>query len=288
MPVKIAVASGKGGTGKTTVSVNLFNWVKANWSQKVQLVDCDVEEPNDHIFLPEYNFFKSIEIAQSIPKIDTNNCTFCRNCVDWCVFNAIVVIPPLGFAEINQSLCHSCGACLMACQKNAINEFPVTIGYANFYTSDDQSSFIEGRLKIGSAMQTMLIRELKKQKDSTADIIIFDSPPGTSCPVVESVAGVDYIILVGEPTPFGLYDLELTVALLRQIKIDFGVVINKSGIGNQDIYDFLKKEKIFLLGEIPFSKEYASDYSMGKLSNSNKLIVNQYNIIGNKLKSKFL
>ena len=284
MSFKIAIASGKGGTGKTTVSVNLFKWIIQHWTEKVQLVDCDVEEPNDHIFLPEYLISKEQEITQLIPKIDLNNCTFCRKCVEWCEFNAIVVIPPAQFAEVNNSLCHSCGACLIACEDNAMIEYPHSIGKANFYTNKSSLGLLEGELKISSSMQTMLIGELKKLANPEAEVIIFDSPPGTSCPVVESVANSDFVILVTEPTPFGLHDLKLTVELIKELKIDFGVIVNKAGLGTDNIYDYLKKEKIELLGKIPFSKEYASKYARGKLSTSNEIFNEQYNLIGEVLK----
>lgn len=286
MPFKIAVASGKGGTGKTTISVNLFKWINANLTERVQLLDCDVEEPNDHIFLPEYIRFSEKEITQLIPRIDTNNCTFCRKCVEWCEFNAIVVIPPAQFAEINSSLCHSCGACLEACNDNAIVEIPNPIGKVTEYKNANNSSLLEGELKIGSAMQTRLIGELKQHLDKNSEIVIFDAPPGTSCPVVETVSDVDYVILVTEPTPFGLHDLKLMVDLNRELKVDFGVIVNKSGLGSDDVYDYLKNENIELLGEIPFSKEYASFYARGNIFNKNEVFASQYNSIGSKLRNK--
>lgn len=286
MPFKIAVASGKGGTGKTTVSVNLFKWINAHLTEKVQLVDCDVEEPNDHIFLSEYIRFSEKEITQLIPKIDPNKCTFCRKCVEWCEFNAIVVIPPAQFAEINNSLCHSCGACLEACNDDAIVEYPNPIGKATEYKDSNNGSLLEGELKIGSAMQTRLIGELKQHINQNLEIVIFDAPPGTSCPVVETVSDVDYIILVTEPTPFGLHDLKLMVDLNRELKIDFGVIVNKSGLGSDDVYDYLKNENIELLGKIPFSKEYASLYARGNIINQNEFFASQYNSIGSKLRNK--
>ncbi len=286
MPFKIAIASGKGGTGKTTVSVNLFKWIIQHWTEKVQLVDCDVEEPNDHIFLPEYLLSHQQEITQLIPKIDLNNCTFCRKCVEWCEFNAIVVIPPVQFAEVNNSLCHSCGACIIACEDNAMPEFPYPIGKANFYKNENGSVLLEGELKIGSSMQTMLIGEIKKLSNPNAEVVLFDSPPGTSCPVVESVADTDYVILVTEPTPFGLHDLKLTVDLIRELKIDFGVIVNKSGLGTKDVYEYLEKEDIPLLGKIPFNREYASNYAKGDFSTNNDVFINQYNSIGEALKER--
>jgi len=265
MAYKIAIASGKGGTGKTTVSLNLYHFIQHNVCENVQLIDCDVEEPNDAIFFPEAAVSNEEEIFQMIPKIDTDKCTFCRKCVDYCEYNAIVVIPPVQFAEVNASLCHSCGACSIACEFGAITEYPESIGKVSFYNTGIGIGLAEGKLKIGSAMQTLLIKELKKRVSEEADFIIFDAPPGTSCPVVETVADVDYVVLVTEPTPFGVHDLKLMIDLLRDIKKPFGVVVNKAGLGNDEVYEFLDQENIELLGEIPFSQEYASQYAKGEL-----------------------
>ncbi len=268
MPYKIAIASGKGGTGKTTLSVNLMTLLNETQNNKVELIDCDVEEPNDLIFFGKAEKKSELEINQLIPIIDKDNCTFCRSCVEYCEFNAIVVIPPVKFAEVNKSLCHSCGACLVACKQNAISEVHDPIGIVNSFISDNGQSIKEGRLKIGSAMQTMLIKELKKNIEPDNDIIVFDAPPGTSCPVVETVSDANYVILVTEPTLFGFHDLKLMVNLLKDLKLSFGVVVNKAGIGDQKVYNYLETEGIELLGEIPFSKEYASLYASGDILNT--------------------
>ena len=265
MSYKIAIASGKGGTGKTTVSVNLYHFIYTTFCRNIQLVDCDVEEPNDALFFSGAKLTSSTTINQLIPKIDVDKCTFCRKCVDYCEYNAIVVIPPVNFAEVNSSLCHSCGACLVACEFDVITEKPEPIGQASFYDTGIGNGLVEGRLKIGSAMQTLLIKEVKKLVSNSDGITIYDAPPGTSCPVVETVSDADYVILVTEPTPFGLHDLKLTVELLKDIKKPFGVIVNKSGLGNADVYSFLEKESIELLGEIPFDKAYASQYAKGEL-----------------------
>ncbi len=265
MSYKIAIASGKGGTGKTTVSVNLFHFFRKNLDKLVRLVDCDVEEPNDAIFFHKADKTEEIEVSQLIPEINKEKCTYCRKCVEYCEFNAIVVIPPVKFAEVNASLCHSCGACLVACQDNAIRENPLPIGKVTFYDIHGDKELAEGKLKIGSAMQTMLIRELKKQISNESEIIIYDAPPGTSCPVVETVNDADYVILVSEPTPFGLYDLKLMTELMAEIEKPFGIIINKAGLGNTEIYKYLEREGIELLGEIPFSQEYAAGYANGNL-----------------------
>jgi MinD superfamily P-loop ATPase len=285
MPKKIAIASGKGGTGKTTVSVNLFRWINNNWTDKIQLIDADVEEPNASVFLEDHNINRSQPITRQVPVIDTEKCTFCRKCVQWCEYNAIVVIPNVKFAEINSSLCHSCGACLVACNDGAITEYPHRIGAANYYYKDKNPSLLEGDLAIGSTMQTAVIREVKKLGNKDADVHIIDSPPGTSCPVVESVLEADYVILVTEPTPFGLHDLKLTVELLEEIDKDFGVVINKAGLGNDDVYHYLEKEGIEILGELPFDKDYASEYANGNLISTNSKFLEAYDSIGNSLKN---
>jgi MinD superfamily P-loop ATPase len=289
MSIKIAIASGKGGTGKTTVSVNLYYFMQEYWSKNIQLVDCDVEEPDDVIFFPEAEKEIENEVTQLIPEIDTIKCNFCRKCAEYCEFNAIVIIPPAKFAEINASLCHSCGACSVACQENAITERPVSIGKVTRYYTGLGNDLLEGRLRIGSAMQTMVIRKLKKEPDNENDIILYDAPPGTSCPVVVTVADADYIILVTEPTPFGLHDLKLTMDILKAIDKPYGVIVNKAGLGNDDIYQFLEKENIELLGEIPYHKAYATKYASGELlKNIPEKFKNYYFDIVEKLQRKFL
>ncbi|MBN2521762.1 MAG: ATP-binding protein [Bacteroidales bacterium] len=284
MSYKIAIASGKGGTGKTTVSVNLFHILSTEEKKTVHLVDCDVEEPNDLIFFTNAGKVKVNEIFQMIPEIHKGKCTFCRKCVEYCEFNAIVVIPAAKFAEVNASLCHSCGACLIACQENAIREIPKPIGKVSVYDVKAGNKLIEGKLKIGSAMQTMLIRELKKRVPGEQDIILYDAPPGTSCPVVETVCDADYVILVSEPTPFGLHDLKIMTELLKEMHKPYGLIINKAGLGNEEIYRFIELENIELLGEIPFKRDYAACYARGNLFNNiPKEIRNSYIQIIEKL-----
>ena len=283
-PLKLAIASGKGGTGKTTVAVNLFHFFSETLALKTQLIDCDVEEPNDLLFFPNAPLDSEETANQLIPIIDNDKCTYCRKCVDYCEFNAIVVIPPVNFAEVNSSLCHSCGACIVACDHAAITERPEKIGIISNYRIGPDKILTEGRLKIGSAMQTMLIKQVKQHAREDMDVIILDAPPGTSCPVVETVLEADYVILVTEPTPFGLYDLKLTVDLLRDIHKPFGVVINKSGTGDQKVYDYLSAQKIELLGEIPFSRAYASKYASGNLLNNVSIEIEiLYKTLGRKL-----
>jgi len=265
MSYQIAVASGKGGTGKTTVALNLYHFISNQVNSNVLLVDCDVEEPNTALFYPEAEIREETPVDQLIPVINDDRCTYCRKCAEYCEFNAIMVIPPAQFAEVNSSLCHSCGACLVACEFDAISEKAETIGSLKRYTLSEGEGILEGSLKIGSAMQTMVIRSLKKAIPDDADIVILDAPPGTSCPVVESVMDADYVLLVTEPTPFGLYDLKLTVDMLREVGKPFGVVVNKSDLGNRDLYTYLDHEAIEIIGEIPFSLAYASQYATGEL-----------------------
>ena len=265
MAFKIAVASGKGGTGKTTVTLNLFHRFAQEFTKDVMLVDCDVEEPNAALFFPEAAKSTEVPVNQEIPVIDTSKCTFCRKCAEYCEFNAILVMPPVGFAEINPNLCHSCGACLVACEHEAIWVKNEPIGQLRHYITETGRGIMDGTLKIGSTMQTMVIRSLKKSLPLNMDVLLFDAPPGTSCPVVETISGSDFVVLVTEPTPFGLHDLKLMIALMRKLGNPFGVVINKANLGTRDVYAYLEEENIQLLCEIPFDTGYASNYAKGKL-----------------------
>ena len=289
MKKTIAISSGKGGTGKTSVSVNLFNLLNKKYNKRTLLVDCDVEEPNDILFFDKLEKISSNVKNQIIPKININKCIFCKKCSDYCEFNAISILPIMKHISISSNLCHSCGACFYACAYNAIEEKLKSIGEVNYYRSKEGFDIVEGRLTIGSTMQTMMIKELKKSLKSNYDIYLLDSPPGTSCPVVETVSDADYVILVSEPTPFGLYDLKLTVDLLNEINKPFGVIINKAKLGDQKLYDYLKANNINLLGEIPFNKQYASNYSKGKLFENIPIEVEEsYNKILDNLKKKSL
>lgn len=263
--MKIAIASGKGGTGKTTVSVNLYYFLSKEFENRVQLIDCDVEEPNDSLFFPNIERSSEKQVFSLVPKIDAVKCTFCKKCAEWCEFNAITIVKSLKFAEVNADLCHSCGVCSVACNFNAITEYQKPLGVISCFDNGFGMGLVEGRLEIGSAMQTSLIKGVKKETSNDATITLYDAPPGTSCPVVETVADADYVILVTEPTPFGLNDLKITVDLLFDLSIPFGVVVNKAGLGDNEIYHFLKEKNIELIGTIPFSKSYAKKYSSGDL-----------------------
>lgn len=284
MNIKIAIASGKGGTGKTTVAVNLFNRLARKDERAVRLIDCDVEEPNDAIFLPDLKLGNEQPIFRKIPAIDRDKCTYCGRCASFCEFNAITIIPGAKYIQVDTELCHACGACAIACLGGAISKTDDQIGNLKSYHYTPHGTFVEGRLKIGSMLQTMVIRKLKQKSRLTNGISIYDAPPGTSCPVVETVMDMNYVILVTEPTPFGLHDMKLMVALLRQMHKPFGVVVNKAGLGNQAVYNYLTKEQITLLGEIPFNKNYAAKYATGSLlTDTTNAINSHFEHILNKL-----
>jgi len=228
----ISVASGKGGTGKTTVAVNLALSLEEN----VQFLDCDVEEPNAHIFLkPRITHAQSLNVL--VPKIDEEKCTYCGKCAEFCSYKALAVVKKkvLFFPE----LCHNCGGCSIVCPEKAIKEVNKPKGVVEEGTSNS-IRFIQGELNIGEAVSPPLIREVKKSaRDS--QITIIDVPPGTSCPVIEAVKGSDFCILVTEPTPFGLNDLILAVGVCRELKIPFGVVINRADVGDKKVEEYCQK-----------------------------------------------
>jgi MinD superfamily P-loop ATPase len=260
----ISIASGKGGTGKTTVAVNLALSISGA-RNKVQFLDCDVEEPNAHIFLnPDITEREKSYIP--VPKIDLSKCVYCGKCAEICAYNAIAIIPSKngkkGNALVFDQLCHGCGACANLCPEGAIEEFNREIGVVEIGKSGNLD-FIHGKLNIGEAMSPPLIRHVKRHIDKNKEVII-DAPPGTSCPVVASVKGSMYSILVTEPTPFGLNDLVLAVEVLRKLRIPFGIVINRSDLGNDETEKYCKKEGINILMRIPFRKEIASAYSKGR------------------------
>lgn len=253
----LSVASGKGGTGKTTVAVNLA--LSLEGSRSVQFLDCDVEEPNAHLFLKP-QIHQSQPVFIPIPEIVKEKCTYCGKCAEVCAYNALAVLKDnvLVFPD----LCHGCGGCSLLCPEQAIKEKGHRIGVMEFGVANDLQ-FIHGKLDIGQAMSPPLIRKLKKYMNSTRTIII-DAPPGTSCPVVESVKGSDVSLLVTEPTPFGLNDLRLAVETLRELKIPFGVVLNRGDIGDKHVQDYCLKENIPVLMSIPVDRNIAVAYSEGK------------------------
>jgi len=251
----ISIASGKGGTGKTTIAVNLALSLPR---ETVQLIDCDVEEPNSHIFLsPSIHQVTSVGI--SVPRIDESKCTYCGKCAQVCEYHAIAVI--LKNVLVFDELCHGCGACSYLCPEKAIFEVEREIGIIQ-EGSANGISFINGILNIGEPMASPVIRKAKERIQKNK-IAILDAPPGTACPVIETVKGSDFCLLVTEPTPFGLNDLELAVGMLEKLGIRKGVVINKADIGDRGIWDYCKFKNIPILMEIPMDRRIAESYSKG-------------------------
>lgn len=258
--MKIAIASGKGGTGKTTVATNLARLLSLS-GHDACYVDCDVEAPNGHIFLrPDICDTRSVGIP--VPRVDAEKCTGCGDCGEICQFSAIVCIRKkvLTFHE----LCHGCGGCSLVCPTGAITEAPREIGVVEVGKSDGLG-FVHGKLNIGERMAPPLIREVKKSVPPGAEVII-DAPPGTSCPVIESVKGADYVVLVTEPTPFGLNDLKLAVEMTRQLGLPFGIVINRANIGDDRVREYASNGRIRVLLEIPEDRRLAEAYSRGQIA----------------------
>ncbi|MGD9930433.1 MAG: P-loop NTPase [Mangrovibacterium sp.] len=260
--MKIAIASGKGGTGKTLVATNLFQTIRKA-GEPVILIDCDSEEPNDQQFI-NGNLIDEQLVTQNIPVIDTDKCTYCGKCQEYCHYNAILVLPEIRHIQVVEDLCHDCGACLYACQRGAITEKEKMIGAITKYDVDDHSALYESRIEVGVYSSVPLIREAIKDAEN-GHFAIFDAPPGTSCPFIATVEQADYVVLVTEPTPFGLNDLKLSVETLQELGKSFGVVINRAGLGNNAVQEYLAENKIQLLAEIPFDRKIAASYSEGIL-----------------------
>ena len=249
----ISVASGKGGTGKTTIATSL-----ALSMESVQFLDCDVEEPNAHIFLkPEIN--EKVSAGMLVPEVDKSKCSYCGKCAEVCEFNAIVVIKKkvLFFPE----LCHGCGGCTYVCPEKAIKEVEREIGVIEGGNAG-KIDFLHGVLNVGEPMAPPLIRKVKGFINSERDVII-DASPGTSCPVVEAVSKSDFCLLVTEPTPFGLNDLRLAVEMLRKLTIPFGVVINCADVGDDEVKNYCESEGIAIHMSIPWDRRIAESYSRG-------------------------
>jgi MinD superfamily P-loop ATPase len=266
----IAIASGKGGTGKTTVATNLAI-VAVQAGMSVRLLDCDVEEPDCALFLdPVPERTRVVEVP--MPEVDDALCTRCGVCADVCEFRAIVVLP--GDVLVFPELCHSCGACSLLCPAHAITEVPRRVGVVDFGRAavaatagvGEPAGGIEtvaGRLDVGEAKSPPVIKAVKDLGDGEVDLILIDAPPGTSCPVIESVRGVDLVLLVSEPTPFGLYDLTLAVEAMRALRLPFVVVANRADAGDDRLRDYCAREGIDILLEIPDDRRLAEAYSNG-------------------------
>ncbi len=254
--MKISIASGKGGTGKTLVATGLAMALEGR--EEVQLLDCDVEEPNAHIFLKPV-FDRREDVTIPVPVIQ-DNCTHCGFCAEICAYHAIAVFGDhtMTFPE----LCHGCGACAALCPAGAIKEEGRKCGSIEWGTAGN-IAFVRGTLNIGEAMATPVIRRVKSEA-VPEKMVIIDAPPGTSCPVIETVKNTDFCVLVTEPTLFGLNDLKLAVETVRELSIPCGVVLNRAGSGEEGVRSYCESEHIPLLLSIPLDMEIARIYSRGE------------------------
>ncbi|MBL7186441.1 MAG: ATP-binding protein [Phycisphaerae bacterium] len=257
--MQIAIASGKGGTGKTTIATNLACYI-ARSGEDVQYIDCDVEEPNGHIFLkPEISETQTAAI--DTPQVDAERCDGCGKCSQLCQYSAIICLKETVMTF--EQLCHSCGGCMLVCPTGAITAKQGPIGFVDLGAADGVK-FAQGRLNIGDIHTPGLIKHVK-QHAAKRGYVIIDAPPGTSCPVIEAVKGADFVLLVTEPTPFGLNDLRLAVGMVRELKLPFAVAINRSDIGDEQVRRYCDQESIEVVLEIPDDRRIAEAYSVGEM-----------------------
>jgi MinD superfamily P-loop ATPase len=249
----VSIASGKGGTGKTSVAVNMALSIG-----NVQFLDCDVEEPNAHLLLHP-RISRKEPIYTSVPVVNEKLCDHCGKCAQFCQYNAIFVSPDK--VLVFPKFCHSCGGCILVCPKKAIVEEKHRVGTLKRGSAGDLK-LVYGELEIGEPMAVPVIKEVKRHIEKSKNVII-DSPPGTSCPVIETVNGSDFCVLVTEPTPFGLHDLKIMVEVLKEMGIPYGVVVNRAGIGDKKVYEYCREKGIPILLEIPFQRRIAELYSCG-------------------------
>ncbi|KJS02407.1 MAG: (4Fe-4S)-binding protein [Desulfobulbaceae bacterium BRH_c16a] len=252
----ISIASGKGGTGKTTVATNLA----LSLGDGVRLLDCDVEEPNCHLFL--HPVMTDVQdVTTCIPVIRQEACNGCKKCAEICRFRALTVVA--GKVLVFPELCHSCGGCIEVCPEKAIDEGYRVLGVMESGKCGELG-FAHGRLRVGEAMAPPLIRKVRASRNGEKTIII-DAPPGTSCPVIAAMRGTDFVLLVTEPTPFGLHDLRLAVEAVKLLGIPCGLVINRADMGDDGVREYAEREGIPVLLEIPYDRKIAEAYSRGSL-----------------------
>ncbi len=257
--MRLAIASGKGGTGKTTVAASLASML-AEAGEHVAYFDCDVEEPNGHVLLaPDIEHTVPVEVP--VPLIDSDKCTGCGECAEICRYNALACLA--GSVVVFEELCRGCGGCSLVCPAGAVGETERRVGSI----AEGRAGalrFLQGRMSIGEARAIPVIRALKQRLPEDG-LVILDAPPGTSCPVVETVRGADWVILVTEPTPFGLSDLELAVGMTRELGLPTGVVINRCGIGDSRVQEYCREEGLPVYLEIPNDRAVAEAYARGIL-----------------------
>jgi MinD superfamily P-loop ATPase len=268
--MRIAVASGKGGTGKTTVATSLALCLAADRAQ-MQIaarpdpplfLDCDVEAPNAHLFLHP-TFESRQEVGLLIPRVDEAKCTHCGKCAEVCQYHAIAVFGKK--VLVFPQLCHGCGSCTLICPEHAISEVQDVMGVLESGPTPSGIAFARGMMNVGEPMATPVIRQLKKwAAPQLGQVAIMDAPPGTSCPVVESVRGADFLLLVTEPTPFGLHDLRLAVQVGHELNLPIGVVVNRDGIGDGSVDEFCAAEGLPILMRIPFDRAIAEGIAQGQ------------------------
>ena len=259
MTMQIAIASGKGGTGKTTIATNLA-YVASRTGRTTAYLDCDVEEPNGHIFLKP-RIVQERTVWKTVPRVDETQCTHCGTCGEVCQYSAIVSIGRK--VLVYPELCHACGGCAMLCPAHAIREGSRQIGTLRCGNSGPIHC-VDGLLNVGEAMSPPVIRAVR-QAAPPADMVIVDAPPGTSCPVIAGIRGCDHVVLVTEPTPFGLNDLRLAVDMVRALALPLGVVVNRAGIGDDRVQAWCRQEGVRLLAEIPDDRRVAEAYSHGQM-----------------------
>ena len=260
--MKIAIASGKGGTGKTTLSVNLATFLAESY--KVVLCDLDVEEPNSGLFI-KGKLIHQEDKFKMIPQWEKENCILCGNCQKVCNFHAVIQLRDQ--VMVFPELCHSCYACSELCPADALPMIPQRMGELKKFKKGNLA-FVESRLDIGQEQAVPLIAQTLEYIDKNYDddfIKLFDAPPGTSCPVIEATKNADFVILITEPTPFGLHDLKLAIDTMQELKKDFGVIVNRYGIGNNDVLSFCQKENIPVLSKFSNDRSIAELYSRGSL-----------------------